>query len=50
MFSIVQHIDAQTQENTCTSQEVATRVDGLEQSGASTSHHIQDIRYFYYRH
>ena len=49
MFSTVQSIDTQTQENTRAIQDVATRVGRLEQSFPSTSRQIQDMWDYHYR-
>ncbi|CAI9294080.1 unnamed protein product [Lactuca saligna] len=50
MVSTVQRIDTQTQENTRAIQDVASRVDRLEQSFPPTSRQVQDMRDYHYRH
>ncbi|CAI9286950.1 unnamed protein product [Lactuca saligna] len=50
MFSTVQRIDAQTQENSRAILDVASRVDRLEQSSSHTSRQVQDMWDYHYRH
>ena len=50
MFSTVQRIDTQTQENTRAIQDVASRVGRLEQSFPPISRQVQDIWDYHYCH
>ena len=50
MFSTVQRIDAQTQENSRAILDVASRVDRLEQSSSHTSRQLQDMWDYHHRH